>query len=125
MSVPRTSSSAIQLSRNDRGDLTSVTERLDGNVIAYYVVNDNVLEKWSVERNKSARIEFAAPISLRYVAQGNMYTVNACAAGGLLPPPVVKSLESEGGLFRFFRIGPDRISDWMARLSGNSTPCSI
>lgn len=118
MSVPLTSNTGTRRVLHHEGnDLIKVVEYNLDEIVAYYEVFGNVLEKWSKDPERRSWIEFASPISLRYTVYGDLYTVNACVKGGVLAPNVVNSLESREGILRHFRIGHDMISDWFRRIA--------
>lgn len=116
MSAQPISNTAKLLLRDERGELVAVLEHAKGKMIAYYVARGCTLEKKSILENKEAEIEFAAPISLRYMLHGDHYSVNACARGGGTRPAVVRSVEKAGGIQRFFRIDHEKLSDWLSRI---------
>ena len=103
--------------KHDGPHLMGVSECDGEEVIANYSAVGNVLEKWSKASNRHAWIEFSAPIALRYTTYGDMYTVNACELGGVMPPSIIISHESKNGILRHFRIGHDILLDWFARIA--------
>ena len=112
------SNTGIRISkRYDGTHLTGVTEYLNDVPIREYLVNGNVLEKWSKDPCRSSRIEFASDISLRFTEYGESYSVNACEKGGAMPPPIIHSIESRDGILRHFNIKQDILLDWMRRSS--------
>ncbi len=119
MSVPRTSSTETTktLIRDHSGALVGIIEHDRDTIFAQYSVIGNVIEKWSIHPSKRSRSEFSGPVSLRYHAYQDQYTVSACGLDGGSPPAVLESMESSSGMLRHFKIKEDLLSDWLKRIA--------